>query len=88
MFVIEDELHSEWVGEYKTLEEVIGELKRLASIPWGQEPNRAPCTTGLNCGRNYEIIEYDTSIEPWNELNRNPVLDVSAKGVQWHVPKL
>ena len=59
VFAIEDELHSERVGEHPTLDEAVRELKRLARIPWDAEPNRAPCQNWRNCGRRYEVVEYD-----------------------------
>jgi hypothetical protein len=36
-----------------------------------------------NCGREYEIIEYDDSCLPWKEARRVTVLSVSACGTKW-----
>jgi hypothetical protein len=83
MFVIEDERHAEPQGEYSSFEQAIAELKRRANIPWDQDPNRAPCTSWLTCGRTYEVIEYDDSHSPWKELRRVAMLEVSASGVKW-----
>ncbi len=82
-FAIEDELHAEEHSFHQTLNEAIVELKRLALIPWDKEPNVAPCTNCKKCGRHYEIIEYDTSSEPWRELRRMLALKISAEGVIW-----
>jgi hypothetical protein len=84
MFRIEDERHADNEGEFQTPQEAIAELERRARIPWNEEPNRAPCTNWRNCGRWYELVEYDDTVIPWKELSRNLVLVISAAGVQWH----
>ncbi|WP_456620173.1 MULTISPECIES: hypothetical protein [unclassified Bradyrhizobium] len=83
MFVIEDELHAEPQGQFQTRQQAVAELRRLAAIPWDEEPNCAPCTNWRNCGRRYELIEYDDSVRPWAELSRTLLLEISAAGVQW-----
>ena len=83
MFVIDDELHAEQIGRFGTRNEAMAELRRLASLPWDEPPNVAPCTGWKTCGRNYEIIEYDASREPWLELGRTVTLEVSVAGVRW-----
>jgi hypothetical protein len=86
MFVIEDEAHAEpQEGRFQTRHQAIAELQRRASIPWNEKPNRAPCTNWLNCGRRYEVVEYDDTASPWKELSRSLVLDISAAGVRWVV---
>ena len=42
MFLIEDELHAEQIGEFASRNEAIVELRRLARIAWDREPNQAP----------------------------------------------
>jgi hypothetical protein len=83
MFAIEDESHAEPQGEFSSFEEALAELRRRAAMPWDQPPNVAPCSSWKTCGRNYEIIEYDTSHTPWRQLARFPILEVSAKGPRW-----
>ncbi|MBX9792336.1 MAG: hypothetical protein K2Y37_25835 [Pirellulales bacterium] len=83
MFVIEDERHAESVGQFKGLDLALVELRQLATIPWDQQPNLAPCTNWRNCGRTYEVVEYDDSQSPWKELRRISALEISATGVQW-----
>lgn len=83
VFVIEDEAHAESQGEFATLKEAISELQRLAQIPWDQEPNQAPCTNWKNCGRRYEVIEYDCTSEPWEEMRRTSMLNISANAIRW-----
>lgn len=85
LFVIEDEAHAEWQGKYASLEDAIAELKRRASIPWDQDPNACPCTSWKTCGRNYQVIEFETSVRRWREIRRTEYLEVSAKGVTWLV---
>ena len=85
MFVIEDELHSEQIGEYATRAEAIAELRRLAELPWDAPPNQAPCISWRTCERRYELIEYNSSVSPWRELERTPALNVSAVGTEWQL---
>ena len=82
-FAIEDESHAEQVGEFASLDQAWAELERLASVPWHEPPNVAPCTSWQTCGRTYEIIEYETSETPWQVLRRLDALRISAKGVVW-----
>jgi hypothetical protein len=83
MFVIEDEAHAEWCGEYTTREEAVTELKVRSLVPWDQAPNVAPCTSWRTCGREYVLLEFDTGTEPWKELSRTPALSVSSAGAKW-----
>jgi thymidylate synthase ThyX len=83
MFVIEDEWHAEWIGEYVSREEAHAELRRLAELPWDEAPNVCPCISWQTCGRRYHIIELDTSAEPWRRLHDEALLDVSAERTAW-----
>jgi hypothetical protein len=82
MFIIEDELHAEWIGKYATRVEAVAELQRFAVLAWDEPPNRAPCTSSATCGRNYELVEFDDATLPWRELRREPALKVSKEGVE------
>ena len=86
MFVIEDEAHAEWLGEFPTLEAATAELRRLKEIPWDEAPNVAACTSWRTCGRNYEVVEYDPSSEPWRMIRRLPALNISAAQKEWLLP--
>ena len=77
MFVIEDELHDEWIDTYDHQDEATAALRRFAALPWDQSPNKAPCTSWRDCGRSYELVEYDTTETPWRELSREAILDIS-----------
>jgi len=57
IYQIEDDFHSDHHGEYSTYEEAFAELERVASVPWGQEPNICPCGNGNNCVRQYYLLE-------------------------------
>ena len=83
-YFIEDELHAEMRSEHATLQDAVAELERLARVPWDVDPNTAPCQSWRTCGRRYEIIEYDTSSEPWRLLRRLPALEISAAGAVWN----
>jgi hypothetical protein len=84
MFMIYDITHAEpQDGNFNSFEEALTELKRRAGLPWNEEPNKAPCKSWRTCHRIYEIVEYNTSTQPWTEFSRVRVLDVSSAGVQW-----
>ncbi|MFL5327505.1 MAG: hypothetical protein ACJ8C4_01210 [Gemmataceae bacterium] len=83
MFVIEDEIHCDWHGEFATLSDAIRELRRWAGLRWNELPNAAPCMSSETCGRKYVIIEFDDAQSPWKELRRISAFEVSAAGVEW-----
>jgi hypothetical protein len=83
MFVIEDEIHVEWCGEFKIYEEALSELQDRIRISWDSAPNIYPCMSWRTCGRKYCILEFDSSLEPWREVFRTHVLSVSSKGTLW-----
>ena len=85
MFIIEDESHAEPLKEqFLTFNQALETLKEIANIPWNKKTNKCPCKSWKTCGRNYQIIEYDDSESPWKELNRQKVLKVSTKGIEWN----
>ena len=83
MITIEDRIHCQRVAECETLDEAISELRYLASIPWDQAPNRAPCKSWRTCGRDYELREVDDTQVPWKTLRRVFALKLSRNGVIW-----
>ena len=86
MFKIEDQWHAELHdGDFLSLAAAATELRRLAEIPWNQVPNVAPCTSWRTCGRKYEVVEYDTSVDPWRQIQRLAVLEIDSKGTRWLV---
>lgn len=82
-YIIEDEFHAEWCGQFATQAEAMAEVTRRSRLPWDQPPNVCPCTSWLTCGRDYVIVEFETTAESWQELSRTPILSVSSKGVMW-----
>lgn len=86
LFVIEDEAHAEWSGEFRTFGEALEELTRRSKLPWDKEPNQAPCQSWATCGRDYVVIEFDDQVSPWREVQRTGVLKVGANGVSWSSP--
>ncbi len=86
-FTIEDEAHSESHGDFSSFADAVAELDRRAAIAWDQEPNAAPCTNWQNCGRRYEIVEYDDMTKPRTEVRRVPALEISANGVRWRIAR-
>ena len=83
IFVIEDQIHADWHGEFSSFQAAVCELKRRAQLPWDEDSNRAPCMSWKTCGRSYAVIEFDDSQQPRREVRRIPVLEVSATGVKW-----
>ncbi len=75
-------------GNTHRLRAAARELQRLSQLPWDELPNVAPCTGWVTCGRKYEVVEYDTSAQPWHELNRIPALEIDANGVRWVAAEL
>lgn len=86
LFRIEDELHAEpMAGDFESFEAALSEVRRLASVPWGESPNVPPCESSETCGRLYEIVEYDTSTQPyWTERQRTSIVEVMKNGTKWH----
>jgi hypothetical protein len=86
IFIIEDDLHAEpQDGRFASFEEAFGELSRRATLPWDESPNVAPCSVWKECGRIYQIIEYDDSTLPWGQVSCVRVMKISAEGVKWLV---
>lgn len=82
IWIAEDEYHDEPCGEYANFENALEELRKRSTIPWKEKPNRPPCGN-LKCHRDYEIVEYDKSKKPWEELSRTPIFQISSKGIVW-----
>lgn len=83
IFVLEDDLHAEWAGEYETFELAFAEIRSRAQIPWNEKPNRAPCSSSNTCGRQYCIVAYDETTRPWTYIKSTPIVEIRAKGVRW-----
>jgi hypothetical protein len=82
-FVIEDGIHGEQSGELSTLGEAWSELQRLSLVPWDEHPNKAPCTSWQNCGRKYDILEYEFEGTECRVVKRVPGLEISSRGSLW-----
>jgi hypothetical protein len=82
-FVIEDEMHAEWCGQFETFAKAVAELKARSLVAWDLPPNVCPCTSWRTCGRDYSIVEYDTATRPWKELRRTPIFGISSGGIRW-----
>jgi hypothetical protein len=82
-FELRDDLHDETQGHFGSRNEAIAEAARLAALPWNQPPNLAPCASWESCGRNYEVVEFDTSGESRSVLGVTPVVSIDRDGVRW-----
>jgi hypothetical protein len=82
-FVIEDETHCEQIGDFHSLDEVRSELKRIASVPWGTEPNKAPCGSGDRCERRYVLIVGNYLDGVWNQTSRTSIFHINANELAW-----
>ncbi len=83
LFIIEDEMHADQQGEFKSFDEALNELEKRAKIPFDVEPNRCPCYNFKDCERRYTIILYNTITTPWKELFRKEILNISSNKVEW-----
>ncbi len=81
-FIIEEEGHAEFIGEFETFEKAITELRRISKIPWNESPNISPCSNP-NCGRDYMLIEYEVSDNHWEVIKSDFVLSVGPYLVAW-----
>lgn len=82
-FSVEDDLHSDILGEFPSREDALAEIRRRVAQPWDGPDNVAPCQRWRHCGRNYELVVYDESTSEWHELSREAVVKIDAKGVRW-----
>ena len=83
MYWIVDDIHLDGRGVFPTLDAALGELDRLARIPWDDPSNRAPCLSWQDCGRDWELSEWDESQQPAVLVRRLFMLHVSASGRGW-----
>lgn len=83
-FYIDDDDHSEYLSGHETIAEAMAEIRRLAAIPWTEEPNRPPCGNDV-CGRTYEIVQFvDSSMGNW-ELRRKRIVRIRKNDVKWFI---
>jgi hypothetical protein len=82
IFVLEDEFHAEVIARFSTRDEAWQAVRKRASDP-GSIENRAPCTSWSTCKREYVIVEYDVSKQPWIQLSRQSVLTVEQGRAIW-----
>lgn len=88
MFRIEDDFHSDVLpGRYETFESALEELCRIAVIPFGDAPNRPPCSNGMDCVREYHIVECDHPEKSSDQRINCKILEISAAGVTWTLPE-
>lgn len=83
MFVIEDEIHAEWCGEFKTYMGALSEFQARSKIAWYAAPNASPIMSSRTCSRDYYILEFDRSQKPWREVSRTHTLCIYSKGSFW-----
>ena len=48
-FIIEDEFHANWCGEFGAFADALAEIRRRAALPWGEGPNSCPCQSWRTC---------------------------------------
>ena len=85
-FVVEDQFHAEWVSQFDDEDAAFKEIQRLFVLPWNEPPNLCPCGSWETCGREYELVTYETAATPWRLISRRPVLNVSAKSSELLMP--
>lgn len=82
MFILEDQIHCEQ-EQFATFELALVKVRWLAEAPWDEQPNQAPCMSWRTCGREYWILEYDDTTQPWTLIDSKPIVEIDAKGVRW-----
>ena len=61
-FIIEDEFHANWCGEFGDFADALAEIRRRAALQWGEGPNSCPCQSWPTCRADYVILEQDDSV--------------------------
>jgi len=83
VYIIEDQIHAEIIGEFESLESAQQEIQRIVKVPFGIGSNRCPCTNWNNCKRSYELIKYNKTRNPWNEISRKEIFSISRNGIEY-----
>ncbi|MFZ5858664.1 MAG: hypothetical protein ACOYZ6_17685 [Chloroflexota bacterium] len=84
MCIIYDDLHAEVLsGEFDTFDAALMELRKIAKIPFGDEPNNPPCANWAHCAREYYVHQYDNSLTPLKLMSQTFVLKISATETVW-----
>jgi len=83
-YIIEDQIHCEWIWKYNSISDATSELQRLLKLPWNKDKNLAPCMSYKTCGREYELIEYNIKWDIWDEVSRYPIFDIKSSGIIFH----
>jgi hypothetical protein len=80
---IVDQIHIDYLpGQFTSLGAVVEEFHRLATVPWDQDPNLAPCTSWRTCGRIWTAGEYKVPGRGARWLD-DIWEEVKANGVTW-----
>jgi len=83
MFIVEDQWHADVAGSFPSFEDALREVRRLAAMPFDEDPVRAPCKSWRTCGRAYEIVEIDHVSSDRTVLSRAAIVEMDADGVRW-----
>ena len=82
MFIVDDDIHCELIGEFRTFEDAKSFLEKTAELSWDDRPNRAPCVDWKRCGRKYVIYD-DGGVSSYLLNTPTPILNVNAEGIEW-----
>ena len=82
IFVLEDDFHADEIVRFPTRQEAWRDMQRRASDPTSVE-NQAPCTSWKTCKRDYVIVEYDDSTQPWTRISSERVLTIEGGRATW-----
>ena len=85
IYIIEDDFHAEHVEKFPSFELALTRLQEFSKITWGEFPNIAPCTNGLNCRRDY-IIKEVTNPGTFGKIKvvTTPIFSITAEGLEWN----
>ena len=79
-FVLEDDIHAEYIAEFDTFDSALKKAEELAALPWDDEQNKCPCSSWKTCERQYDIVEFQVIGDNWGEINRTEVFKISSAG--------
>lgn len=77
IFVLEDAFHADQIGKFTSESDAWAKVRELSDDPTSVE-NRPPCASWKTCRREYFVLTYDQSDEPWKLVARQAALTIEA----------
>ena len=84
VYVLEDDLHAEVLGEFPTRAAAIDAARQRVALAWDSPENQAPCMSWRGCGRYVDLIVLDRSEQlPLGVVTREQLFEIDANGARW-----